>query len=37
MSIPTILFIKNMELVDRVTGSVPKMVLEQHIEKHMGI
>ncbi len=37
MSIPTILFIKNMELVERVTGAVPMRVLEQHIEKHMGV
>lgn len=35
MSIPTLLFIKNMELVDRVTGAVPKKVLQQYIDKHM--
>ncbi|ADZ82445.1 thioredoxin [Cellulosilyticum lentocellum] len=31
MSIPTILFIKNGEVVDQVVGAVPKTVLEQKI------
>ena len=37
MSIPTIILIKNMELVERITGAVPMQVLENHISKHMDI
>lgn len=34
-SIPTILFIKNGEVVDRQVGAVPKSVLVQKLESHM--
>jgi thioredoxin 1 len=34
-SIPTILFIKNGEVVDRQVGAVPKAVLVQKLESHM--
>lgn len=33
MSIPTILFIKNGEVVDTVVGALPKAVLEEKINK----
>jgi thioredoxin len=32
-SIPTILFVKDGTVVDRVVGAVPKAVLERHIER----
>src|SRR5262249_3110823 len=32
-SIPTGLFVKEGEVVDRVVGAVPKAVLQQHIER----
>ncbi len=32
-SIPTMLFVKDGEVVDRVIGAVPKAVLQQHIER----
>lgn len=35
-SIPTILFFKNGEMVDRVIGAVPRPQLEQKIQQHMG-
>jgi len=35
-SIPTILFFKNGEMVDRVIGAVPKPQLEEKIQKHIG-
>jgi len=34
-SIPTILFFKNGEMVDRVIGAVPKPQLEQKIQQHI--
>jgi thioredoxin 1 len=34
-SIPTILFIKNGKVVDRVVGAVPKKTLEKKIKEHM--
>jgi thioredoxin 1 len=34
-SIPTILFIKNGEVVDRQVGAVPKAILVQKLESHM--
>jgi thioredoxin 1 len=34
-SIPTILFIKNGEVVDRQVGAVPKSVLEQKLKAHI--
>lgn len=33
-SIPTILFMKNGEVVDKLVGAQPKQVFEQTIEKH---
>ena len=35
-SIPTILFFKNGELVDKVIGAVPRPQLEQRIQKHIA-
>jgi thioredoxin 1 len=35
MSIPTLIFIKDMELVEKISGALPKRTLEQHIEKHL--
>lgn len=35
-SIPTILFFKNGELVDKVIGAVPRPQLEQRIQKHLA-
>ena len=35
-SIPTILFFKNGELVDKVVGAVPRPQLEQRIQKHLA-
>jgi thioredoxin len=32
-SIPTILFVKNGAVVDRIVGAVPKSVLERHLER----
>ena len=34
-NIPTILFIKNGEVVDKQVGNVPRSVLEQTLQKHM--
>ncbi|NNC94126.1 MAG: thioredoxin [Chitinophagales bacterium] len=34
-NIPTILFIKNGEVVDKAVGVVPKAMLEQTLQKHM--
>jgi thioredoxin 1 len=34
MAIPTLLFFKNGELVDRITGVVPKENIEGVIKKH---
>jgi len=34
-SIPTILFIKNGEVVDKQVGAVPKNVLDQKIQQHL--
>ena len=35
LNIPTVLYIKNGELVDKVVGAVPKRVLVQTLEKHL--
>ncbi|UCC26267.1 MAG: thioredoxin [Gemmatimonadales bacterium] len=35
-SIPTILFFKGGEVVDRVVGAMPKPVFEQKVEAHLG-
>ena len=35
-SIPTVLFFKNGELVDRVVGAVPKAVLAERFARHAG-
>ena len=35
-SIPTILFFKNGELVDKVIGAVPRPQLEQRLQKHLA-
>ena len=35
-SIPTILFFKDGELVDKVIGAVPRPQLEQRIQKHLA-
>ncbi len=35
LNIPTVLFIKNGELVDKIVGAVPKRVLVQTLEKHL--
>ncbi|MBN2891499.1 MAG: thioredoxin [Bacteroidales bacterium] len=35
MNIPTVLFIKGGELVDKVVGAVPKKVLVQTLEKYL--
>ena len=35
-SIPTILFFKDGELVDRVIGAVPRPHLEQKVKEHLG-
>ncbi len=35
MNIPTVLFIKNGELVDKVVGAVPKKILIQTLEKYL--
>ena len=34
-NIPTILFIKNGEVVDKQVGKVPRSVVEQTLQKHM--
>jgi thioredoxin 1 len=34
-NIPTILFIKNGEVVDKQVGAVPKQVLEQKLQAHL--
>lgn len=34
-NIPTILFVKNGQVVDKQVGNVPKPVLEQTIKKHL--
>ena len=34
-SIPTLLLFKGGEVVERITGAVPKNVLKQHIDKHV--
>lgn len=34
-NIPTVLFIKNGEVVDKQVGAVPKSVLEQTIQRHL--
>jgi len=34
-SIPTILFIKNGEIVDKQVGAVPKNVLDAKIQQHL--
>ena len=35
-SIPTILFFKGGEVVDRVVGAMPKPVFEQKVQAHLG-
>ncbi len=35
-SIPSILFFKNGEVVDKVIGAVPRQHLEEKIQKHLG-
>jgi thioredoxin 1 len=35
MSIPTLLFFKDGELVDRITGALPKPVLEEKLKEHL--
>jgi thioredoxin 1 len=35
-SIPTILFFKGGELVDKVIGAVPKPQLEERVQQHLG-
>ncbi len=35
MNIPTILFVKNGEVVDKHVGAAPKAVLEQKLKAHM--
>jgi len=35
MSIPTLLFFKNGELVDRAVGAMPKQALESALKKHL--
>lgn len=35
MNIPTVLFLKNGELVDKVVGAVPKRVLVDTLEKYL--
>ncbi|MBX2846242.1 MAG: thioredoxin [Saprospiraceae bacterium] len=35
-SIPTLLFIKNGEIVDKQVGVAPKSVLQQKLEAHIG-
>ncbi len=35
MNIPTILFLKNGEVVDRLVGALPKKVLVETLEKHL--
>lgn len=35
-SIPTILFFKGGEVVDRVVGAMPKPVFEEKVEAHLG-
>jgi len=35
MSIPTLLFFKNGELVDRIVGAIPKQMLEQKIKSFL--
>ena len=35
MSIPTLLFFKDGELVDRTTGALPKPVLEEKLAEHL--
>ena len=36
MSIPTLIIFKNGEVVDKITGAVPKADLVSHMEKHMN-
>jgi thioredoxin 1 len=35
MGIPTLLFFKNGELVDRIVGAIPKQMLEQKIKSFL--
>lgn len=35
MSIPTLLYFKDGELVDRTTGALPKPVLEEKLQEHL--
>ena len=35
-NIPTVLFIKNGQVVDKQVGAVPKNVLESKLKQHMG-
>jgi thioredoxin 1 len=35
MGIPTLLFFKNGELVDRIVGAIPKQMLEQKIKRYL--
>jgi thioredoxin 1 len=35
MSIPTLLFFKNGELIDRIVGAIPKQMLEQKIKRYL--
>ena len=35
-SIPTMLLFKNGEMVERITGAIPKQMIQQHIEKHLN-
>lgn len=35
MNIPTVLYIKNGELVDKVVGAVPKKILVETLEKYL--
>jgi thioredoxin 1 len=35
MGIPTLLFFKNGELIDRIVGAIPKQMLEQKIKRYL--